>query len=740
MMARIRKFSRGSVFAFLAILFVYLAAPASGNEHWSTNTVLDADNAVALLGEEFEKWADLYLPTSVSPTSPCGRALQAMFADLTNSTDLWAITIAEEGASIQSCFLFRLPFAWWNSAAKKSRVAVTMISCISSMKVGCSDGEAVSRCSTSSAQLSARYAIEEEKKRQSMNTPRPRQLHRPGVPWLDPLPLTADKDPRTVAYTILTTTYQYGTCMPDVCTETDLTISVNEKNLIGQDIFAVAMCSNEEPKVQFTNADVGFMALVTFLVVLIVCSSLVDMYLTYIDNKTLRKGAIKYLLVFSAYTNLSKMLQINPDPSPDTITCLNGMRVLSMTWVLYSHQQGTTFFNTANLLNIPKRADGFLAQTISNGFPSVDTFFFFSGLLVTFSVLRGLARGKFSIVLFFFHRFIRLIPPIAIVAGFAATVLRFFVSGPFSYMWDYSFQAYCVNNWWKDVLFVNNFMYDEDCLAQVWYVAVDTQLYLVAPIIILPLFFREAIGKAWLFLVTVASAVIPAAIIYVNDYPPTNFLYGPEGSIEMFLNVYLKPWCRAEPWMAGAWLGYIFYKQDNKKVKMSGLIVAVGWTLAAVTGLLVVYGMASYNKIVNHTPYEMMTQVVYGGGHRLAWGAALAWLVFACHNGYGGIVDDFLSHPIWQPISRLTYSIYLVAFPIQFLLAYNLRVAAYYSHVTKILETVGALVVALPCAVLVSLMAESPVMGLEKLLLSPGKLNSYLTFCTLLKNFCKTIH
>ena len=62
----------------------------------------------------------------------------------------------------------------------------------------------------------------------------------------------------------------------------------------------------------------------------------------------------------------------------------------------------------------------------------------------------------------------------------------------------------------------------------------------------------------------------------------------------------------------------------------------MGWTIACLMGLLVVYGMYSYNSVFHPVPYEVMTQIVYGGGHRLAWGAALAWLVLACHNGYGG--------------------------------------------------------------------------------------------------------
>ena len=63
----------------------------------------------------------------------------------------------------------------------------------------------------------------------------------------------------------------------------------------------------------------------------------------------------------------------------------------------------------------------------------------------------------------------------------------------------------------------------------------------------------------------------------------------------------------------------------------------MGWTLASITGLLVVFGMYNYNLLTSQFPYEMMTSVTYGGGHRLAWGAALGWVVFACHNGYGGM-------------------------------------------------------------------------------------------------------
>lgn len=65
-------------------------------------------------------------------------------------------------------------------------------------------------------------------------------------------------------------------------------------------------------------------------------------------------------------------------------------------------------------------------------------------------------------------------------------------------------------------------------------------------------------------------------------------------------------------------------------------MVAVGWTAATLTGLLVVYGMWSYNTYQPTSHYDVMTQLAYGGLSRIAWAGALSWVVFTCHYGYGG--------------------------------------------------------------------------------------------------------
>ena len=60
-----------------------------------------------------------------------------------------------------------------------------------------------------------------------------------------------------------------------------------------------------------------------------------------------------------------------------------------------------------------------------------------------------------------------------------------------------------------------------------------------------------------------------------------------------------------------------------------------------VTMLLVIYGLSPYldeSTVPNIVP---AVAVLYGSLHRFAFAAALAWIIFACIHGYGGIYEHF---------------------------------------------------------------------------------------------------
>ena len=83
------------------------------------------------------------------------------------------------------------------------------------------------------------------------------------------------------------------------------------------------------------------------------------------------------------------------------------------------------------------------------------------------------------------------------------------------------------------------------------------------------------------------------------------------------------------------------------------ILVLSLWACAFATGIAVVYGIDAQG-ILNSGDFPSDTaEAFYNAFHRLAWGLALAWLIFACHNGYGGFIQDFLSWEAFLPLSRL---------------------------------------------------------------------------------------
>jgi hypothetical protein len=137
-------------------------------------------------------------------------------------------------------------------------------------------------------------------------------------------------------------------------------------------------------------------------------------------------------------------------------------------------------------------------------------------------------------------------------------------------------------------------------------------------------------------ILTAASAAIPAGLTYKYGWGASPMTPGvnkhPEKSY-MEWNYY-KPWCRFSPYIVGIFLGYLLHITKSKPFKMSKVANLWGWTIAAATGMAIVYGL----DIPSGRSLSMAENIIYGGFHRLAWAIAVSWVIFACSRGYGGLL------------------------------------------------------------------------------------------------------
>ena len=451
------------------------------------------------------------------------------------------------------------------------------------------------------------------------------------------------------------------------------------------------------------------------------------LYDQYVISKT--DKVISFFLCFSFIRNTKKLLSTSTANGP--LACLNGLRVISMWWVIQGHTYsfitlilGNTIFAETTLV------ERFTFQPIINGTFSVDSFFFLSGLLVAYLALKEMReKGKMNWIYYFLHRYWRLTPLYAFLLLFFMSMTVYLISGPFQWlatdpehgMMTKSTEL-CRDYWWTNLLYVNNF-YPEygstgGCMGWAWYLANDMQFYIViSPILIIAFRYHKIAGAAVsIFLI---SACIAIRGILVDWYGlralntgATKHLDDPWGKEPL----YVRPWARMSVYIVGFVTGFIL-QHIRCRLRMKRVFVWVGWAVATGTALAVIYGPFYYNS----HPGSQMTMVASGfyvSLSRTAWALSLSWLVLACASGYGGPVNWVLSWKIWAPVGRLTYAAYLVHPIILVAYIFNLLTPLHFTDLTVIYMFVANLVFTYLAAYILSMIVEAPMMAIEKSFLS----------------------
>ena len=140
-----------------------------------------------------------------------------------------------------------------------------------------------------------------------------------------------------------------------------------------------------------------------------------------------------FMLSFSLYKTVPAIMATHQPAN--AITSINGIRVISMFWVILGHTfiWGITYGVVANskeaLTTVPKC---FLFQPVPNLTYSVDSFFVLSGLLLSYLSIKEMERhqGKFTFILFYVHRLLRLSPAYYLAVFTYFKVLPHVGSGP----------------------------------------------------------------------------------------------------------------------------------------------------------------------------------------------------------------------------------------------------------------------------------------------------------------------
>lgn len=362
----------------------------------------------------------------------------------------------------------------------------------------------------------------------------------------------------------------------------------------------------------------------------------------------------KLFIAFSAYTNGQKLFDVTKIHSTNTIVCLNGLRTMSLFWILFGHRLGQQLsFSTISNPKVVDNHFNHIYSTILTSYNiAVDTFFVMGAMLIAISCLHALDKKVLNIPRLILHRYLRYTPVFAALILYRVSFMRFTISDSARFLPN---REKCVVHWWSSLLHLQNYVNPNAiCAPHTWYLSADFQLFIVSPFLIYPAW-RWGWKYLWsLLLLALMSSVY---VLYIGLTKEIRIWPRTDDYDKL---IYYPTHARMGPWLLGLILGYVLYKLRNKEVSISKRLNAVLW-IVAISFLTSVVVMAQpFNQRINNNT-SLLANASYTAFHRLAWAAGICWIIFACHKlQTGGIVRWFLCLPHWQPIARMSLSIYLV--------------------------------------------------------------------------------
>ncbi|XP_016995340.2 nose resistant to fluoxetine protein 6 [Drosophila takahashii] len=424
-----------------------------------------------------------------------------------------------------------------------------------------------------------------------------------------------------------------------------------------------------------------------------------------------------WIKAFSARANCRVLFRlVEPKSNPNVIDCLHGIRCLSFIWVVFGHVYLVFVFGpNMNYVDMNRWRKSAYSMLIQHAAYSVDTFFFLSGLLLVVIALRAMERtkGKLNVPLMYLHRYLRLTPVLALAIIVYMKILPRMGDGPLYGKVSFDDYSVCEGTWFWTLLYVQNYATNKMCLSHSWYLAVDMQLYVIAPVLLIGLFKwkRRAIAGIFVLMLLLAACLFSTMVI-----KNVSLLDVGDDSMK---KIYFSTHTRTSPYLIGIMFGYFLHVNRGRSFKLNRLAVTLGWLVSLTLLFSCLFSVFGYARESEAPP--ILEEAFYLTFSRMAWPLGLCWVIFACMQGYGGLANSFLSSPLWQPMSRLSYSAYIFHMFIESLNAGLTRTNTYFSNYNVMLRFWGDFGFTMLLAFVAYILIEAPFGNLESLLLPTKK-------------------
>ncbi|KAF9408650.1 hypothetical protein HW555_011740 [Spodoptera exigua] len=447
----------------------------------------------------------------------------------------------------------------------------------------------------------------------------------------------------------------WGVCLPAACSPpavSKLTRVVYEAatfSSIASDV-TVKHCQEAGETLPYSTGFYIFIALVLTLVTTAVVSTCYRMHVP--TEKQSSNNIINIVTKsFCIIKNQEELVKVNKDE----IHVMNGIRFLTSSIVIGVHvMMYVSVAGISNLLDVDMFLEG-VGGLFLHFDLFVDTFFTMSGLLH----IKGLLKRRQNLFGVLWKRYIRLIGPFALIVFYLISVSKHFSPGP---AWiGLEETDVCEKYWVKSLLMMNSDV-KHICHTVSWYLPCDYQLTILGTLLFYFYQKNKSIGFVSYAVVAVFSMVIPGVLTYLLQLPGVLFSEYGKYIIRYretweFSFIYTAFYSRASTYLVGVAMGYLMhlYKPDDHRNSISKKWSVIG---VAVSFIIMSVTMSLGYILMQRGRFPIEASII-AATNRIFWAAAICCIIGMCEYGTVPIVSNILKWPVFTPLSRLSYGIYM---------------------------------------------------------------------------------
>lgn len=351
---------------------------------------------------------------------------------------------------------------------------------------------------------------------------------------------------------------------------------------------------------------------------------------------------------FSLRRNLASLFV----PPPGRVRSVDGLRALSLIWVILFH---VIFFlgmvsARAGLAAIPSFVSRPELRWMFDGHFAVDIFFVISGFLISGLLYQELEdTGSIDLGRFYWRRALRLCP----TYFFVLTLLLIATPG------GNPEHAMPMKYAWANFVYLNNFVPIADqFMGWSWSLAVEEQFYLLCPLLLLFIaHFRVRASVVFPALLAL-SALIPGLLAAIDG--PIHLTLHPSLDVDSYRHhfdlIYDKIHTRYGALLIGVIAAHLWRTTRLQRMLAEHSTLAL---MGCALSVLITFGLASR---IDYVHWQAAQSPFYLAIFRPLFSACVVFiLLVSLSDGLPGkVTSRILSSPVLYPVAQLSYSAYLI--------------------------------------------------------------------------------